>query len=111
LDFDTCSATLRSGEVHTGDVIVGADGAFGLVRKRLVSEQHAAGEDALIGLAVYRYVSIDYSCFALDIQFANSTTIPKSVAMADKVTSMLYNDPQVRVSCILILHAFTMHVV
>ncbi|KAJ7204236.1 hypothetical protein C8J57DRAFT_1542344 [Mycena rebaudengoi] len=51
-----------------------ADGAFGLVRKRLVSEQHAAGEDALIGLAVY------------------STTIPKSVAMADEVTSMLYNE-------------------
>ncbi|KAJ7766973.1 hypothetical protein DFH07DRAFT_938604 [Mycena maculata] len=54
VDCDACSVTLRSGEVHTGDVIIGADGASGVVRQALMREEHADPEDDTpTGMAMY----------------------------------------------------------
>ncbi|KAF8195306.1 hypothetical protein K438DRAFT_1827229 [Mycena galopus ATCC 62051] len=51
---DDCTVTLASGEVHTGDAIIGADGARGVVRKTLMEEEGASLEnDSITGLAVY----------------------------------------------------------
>lgn len=59
VDCDAGVVTLRSGETHTGDVIIGADGQSGVVRRCLMKEQPgnetAASGDVLTGLAVYRY--------------------------------------------------------
>ncbi|KAJ7730989.1 hypothetical protein DFH07DRAFT_1065847 [Mycena maculata] len=54
VDCDACSVTLRSGEVHTGDAIIGADGANGVVRRALMQEEDADPEnDTPTGLAMY----------------------------------------------------------
>ncbi|KAF8207946.1 hypothetical protein K438DRAFT_1575465, partial [Mycena galopus ATCC 62051] len=53
-DFDECSVTLRSGAVYYGDVLIGADGASGFLRQRLLAEEDEPGDDELEGLAVYR---------------------------------------------------------
>jgi hypothetical protein len=53
-DFDACSVTLRSGVVHRGDVLIGADGASGFIRQRLLEEEGDPEDDELNGLAVYR---------------------------------------------------------
>lgn len=46
--------TLRSGEIHTGDGIIGADGASGVVRRKLMEEEDADLEsDVPTGLAMY----------------------------------------------------------
>ncbi|KAJ7429388.1 hypothetical protein B0H11DRAFT_2409446 [Mycena galericulata] len=80
IDCNVCSVTLRSGETHTGDVIIGADGADGLVRKCLMKED--PDEDAVIkadvptGLAVY------------------STIISKAVAVEHEELKELYDYPQ-----------------
>jgi 2-polyprenyl-6-methoxyphenol hydroxylase-like FAD-dependent oxidoreductase len=58
IDCDACVITLRSGETHTGDVIIGADGASGAVRKCLMKENLVARDEVLTGLAVYRYVCL-----------------------------------------------------
>ncbi|KAJ7842959.1 hypothetical protein B0H14DRAFT_2779732 [Mycena olivaceomarginata] len=54
VDCDACTVTLQSGETHTGDVIIGADGARGVVRQTLMQEEDASLEDdVLTGTAVY----------------------------------------------------------
>jgi 2-polyprenyl-6-methoxyphenol hydroxylase-like FAD-dependent oxidoreductase len=53
-DFDACSVTLRSGVVHRGDVLIGADGASGFIRQRLLTEEDEPADDEFNGLAVYR---------------------------------------------------------
>jgi salicylate hydroxylase len=58
IDCDACTVTLRSGETHTGDAIIGADGARGIVRQTLMEEEDASFEnDEPTGMAVYMYVS------------------------------------------------------
>ncbi|KAJ6603718.1 hypothetical protein B0H10DRAFT_2079058 [Mycena sp. CBHHK59/15] len=74
VNLDACSVTLRSGEVHTGDVVVGADGACGLIRSRLITEENGRA-DIPTGLAVY------------------SAVIPKAVAVKDKELAKLYESP------------------
>ncbi|KAJ6561942.1 hypothetical protein B0H19DRAFT_1143097 [Mycena capillaripes] len=44
VDCDGCSVTLRSGEVHAGDAIIGADGVRGVVRQALLEEEDAMDE-------------------------------------------------------------------
>ncbi|KAJ7822745.1 hypothetical protein B0H14DRAFT_3146237 [Mycena olivaceomarginata] len=54
VNFTACSVTLASGEVHSGDVLIGADGAHGHTRRRLRDEQKLSGCDGVqCGLAVY----------------------------------------------------------
>ncbi|KAJ7661458.1 hypothetical protein DFH06DRAFT_374060 [Mycena polygramma] len=75
-DFDTCSVTLQSGTVHRGDVLIGADGASGFVRTRLLAEQDEPNDGEPTGLAVY------------------SAVIPKTAAIADPELAKLYEYPQ-----------------
>ncbi|KAK6977622.1 FAD-binding-3 domain-containing protein [Favolaschia claudopus] len=80
-DFDTCSVTLKSGVVHHGDAIIGADGASGFVRRRLLAEDVApllvsGTDDERRGLALYAAI------------------IPKSAAVVDEELSKLYEYPQ-----------------
>ncbi|KAJ7319085.1 hypothetical protein DFH08DRAFT_394574 [Mycena albidolilacea] len=75
-DFDACSVTLRSGVVHQGDVLIGADGASGYIRQRLLEEEGDPEDDELDGLTVY------------------SATIPKTLAIADSELRKLYEYPQ-----------------
>ncbi|KAJ7810000.1 hypothetical protein B0H14DRAFT_2524449 [Mycena olivaceomarginata] len=54
IDCDACTVTLRSGETHTSDAIIGADGARGIVRQTLMEEEDASFEnDEPTGMAVY----------------------------------------------------------
>ncbi|KAJ7195788.1 hypothetical protein GGX14DRAFT_700658 [Mycena pura] len=52
VDCAACAVTLRSGEVHTADAIIGADGERGIVRRVLMDEENA-GPDSATGLALY----------------------------------------------------------
>jgi 2-polyprenyl-6-methoxyphenol hydroxylase-like FAD-dependent oxidoreductase len=55
VDFDECSVTLRSGEKHSGDVLIGADGVYGLLRRRMLEEEgEEPDDDVSTGVAVYR---------------------------------------------------------
>ncbi|KAJ7234508.1 hypothetical protein B0H12DRAFT_1076331 [Mycena haematopus] len=57
IDCDACAVTLRSGEVHTGDAIIGADGARGIVRQTLLqAEGESLASDVQTGLAVYNAI-------------------------------------------------------
>ncbi|KAJ7890898.1 hypothetical protein B0H14DRAFT_2689037 [Mycena olivaceomarginata] len=54
IDSEACSVTLRSGEIHKGDAIIGADGTNGVVRRFLMEEEEASSErDVPTGLAAY----------------------------------------------------------
>ncbi|KAJ6466072.1 hypothetical protein C8R47DRAFT_1154381 [Mycena vitilis] len=54
IDCDACLVTLRSGQTHTGDAIIGADGASGLVRRILMEEEGVTQDsDVPTGLAMY----------------------------------------------------------
>ncbi|KAF7345102.1 FAD-binding-3 domain-containing protein [Mycena venus] len=54
VDCDACSVTLRSGEIHTADAIIGADGANGPVRRALMEEEDTSPEsDVPTGMAAY----------------------------------------------------------
>ncbi|KAJ7354396.1 hypothetical protein DFH08DRAFT_854755 [Mycena albidolilacea] len=75
-DFDACSVTLRSGVVHRGDVLIGADGASGFIRQRLLTEEDEPADDEFNGLAVY------------------SAIIPKRLAVTDSELKKLYKYPQ-----------------
>ncbi|KAJ7740576.1 hypothetical protein B0H16DRAFT_1464808 [Mycena metata] len=75
-DFDACSVTLRSGEVFQGDALIGADGATGFIRRRLLEEEGRPTDYVPKGLAVY------------------SAIIPKSIAVKDREVSKLYQYPQ-----------------
>ncbi|KAJ7039389.1 hypothetical protein C8F04DRAFT_1086640 [Mycena alexandri] len=76
-DFDACSVTLRSGEAFSGDALIGADGAAGFIRRRLLAEEGQSPTDHVPrGLAVY------------------SAIIPKSIAVRDRGISKLYEYPQ-----------------
>ncbi|KAJ7657378.1 hypothetical protein DFH06DRAFT_1328190 [Mycena polygramma] len=84
IDCDTGSVTLRSGETHSAEVIIGADGASGVARKTLMKENVNNGtDDTLSGLAVY------------------STIIPKAVAVEDEELVKLYDYPQSNMATIL----------
>lgn len=56
VDCDAVAVTLKSGEIHTGDAIIGADGAYGVVRRKLMEEEDVAQDDVRTGLAIYGYV-------------------------------------------------------
>ncbi|KAK7029274.1 FAD-binding-3 domain-containing protein [Favolaschia claudopus] len=54
IDCDGPSVTLRSGEVHEGHAIIGADGAKGFVRRLLLEEEEESPEsDVPTGIAAY----------------------------------------------------------
>ncbi|KAJ7123109.1 hypothetical protein C8R44DRAFT_160970 [Mycena epipterygia] len=55
VDSSACSVTLRSGEIHTGDAVIGADGACGVIRRMLLEEEGVVpGNDNVpTGLALY----------------------------------------------------------
>ncbi|KAF8181905.1 hypothetical protein K438DRAFT_1840626 [Mycena galopus ATCC 62051] len=75
IDCDACTVTLASGEIHTGDAIIGADGARGLVRQTLMREEGAELEDDVnTGLAVY------------------SAIIPKSRVFENNLDAWFYDD-------------------
>ncbi|KAJ7140828.1 hypothetical protein C8R44DRAFT_974572 [Mycena epipterygia] len=66
VDCDAATVTLKSGEIHAGDAIIGADGACGVVRRKLMEEEDAAQDDVRTGLAIY------------------GATIPRALAIKDK---------------------------
>ncbi|KAF7371202.1 FAD-binding-3 domain-containing protein [Mycena sanguinolenta] len=54
IDCDACEVTLSSGEVHTADAIIGADGPSGIVRRILLEEEGDSLEsDVQTGMALY----------------------------------------------------------
>lgn len=55
VDPEQAKITLASGDVITGDVIVGADGEFGVSRKTVLEEEE--GTDDLEELKMFRCVS------------------------------------------------------
>ncbi|KAJ7638217.1 hypothetical protein FB45DRAFT_902293 [Roridomyces roridus] len=58
VDCNACSVTLRSGEIHSADGILGADGARGVVRRALKAEEEALPDsDVWTGISAYRSVS------------------------------------------------------
>ncbi|KAJ6505352.1 hypothetical protein C8R45DRAFT_1209128 [Mycena sanguinolenta] len=57
IDCEACSVTLRSGEIHTADAIIGADGARGIVRQTLMQEEGVLlDRDVPIGVALYNAI-------------------------------------------------------
>ncbi|KAJ7128760.1 hypothetical protein C8R43DRAFT_1210140 [Mycena crocata] len=72
-----CYVTLRSGKIYTADVIIGADGASGIVRQRLFAEEEINGVGGEpTGLAIY------------------SAVVPRETAIQDKELASLYKDSQ-----------------
>ncbi|KAF7345825.1 FAD-binding-3 domain-containing protein [Mycena venus] len=68
VDCKACSVTLRSGEIHTGDAIIGADGANGIVRRTLLKEEDASLEsDTLTGIAAYSAIVPNALVFENDL--------------------------------------------
>ncbi|KAK7042180.1 FAD-binding-3 domain-containing protein [Favolaschia claudopus] len=54
IDCNACSVTLRSGEAHAADAIIGADGVNGVVRRTLLQEEgECTDTEANTGMAVY----------------------------------------------------------
>ncbi|KAK7042173.1 FAD-binding-3 domain-containing protein [Favolaschia claudopus] len=54
VDCDACSVTTRLGDIYKGDVIIGADGAGGIVRRILMDEEDLSPEDDILtGIAAY----------------------------------------------------------
>ncbi|KAJ7140900.1 hypothetical protein C8R44DRAFT_762051 [Mycena epipterygia] len=78
IDCDTCSVTLRSGDIHTGHAIIGADGPSGIARATLMSRKGAVvgRDDVPTGLTTY------------------SALIPKEVADRNPDVALFYEDPQ-----------------
>ncbi|KAJ7921364.1 hypothetical protein B0H13DRAFT_1985155 [Mycena leptocephala] len=78
VDCATCTVTLNTGETHVGDVIIGADGARGVVRRMLMQEEDAVPgrDDSPTGLAVYMAV------------------IPKSLTVNDPDLASFYEYPE-----------------
>ncbi|KAF7335651.1 FAD-binding-3 domain-containing protein [Mycena venus] len=78
IDPQTCTATLRSGETHVGDAIIGADGVRGVVRRTLMGEEGVlpGRDDVPSGLTLYRAV------------------IPKELAVNDPDLTSFYDYPQ-----------------
>ncbi|KAJ7090826.1 hypothetical protein B0H15DRAFT_246586 [Mycena belliarum] len=80
IDSELCSVTLRSGETHRGDTIIGADGAAGVVRnflmKEHLGEDSEPAKDIPTGLAVY------------------SAAIPRTVALKHAKLAKLYEHSQ-----------------
>jgi salicylate hydroxylase len=59
VDCDVCSVTLKSGEIHTADAIIGADGAHGVVRRKLLEDEGVESAQGVpTGLSLYRYVCV-----------------------------------------------------
>ncbi|KAJ7166045.1 hypothetical protein C8R46DRAFT_293641 [Mycena filopes] len=80
-DFDACTVTLRSGEVLRGHALIGADGASGFIRRRLLEEEGDEDED----------VERDYVPKGLAVY---SAIIPRAVAVKDRDVARLYEYPQ-----------------
>ncbi|KAJ7661739.1 hypothetical protein B0H17DRAFT_1212139 [Mycena rosella] len=55
VDCKNYSVTLLSGHIHTGDAIIGADGASGVVRRKLLEEERVDPDncDVPTGMAIY----------------------------------------------------------
>ncbi|KAJ7624838.1 hypothetical protein FB45DRAFT_87460 [Roridomyces roridus] len=55
LDCNAASVTLRSGQVHKADGIIGADGVNGIIRRALMEEEGVTPDEAetLTGMSVY----------------------------------------------------------
>ncbi|KAJ7695758.1 hypothetical protein B0H17DRAFT_426680 [Mycena rosella] len=82
VDSDSCSVTLLSGEIHTGDAIIGADGPSGVVRRTLLQEEDVNPEicDVRTGMAL---------C---------SAVIPKALAIQHPDLASFYEYPASTVS-------------
>ncbi|KAJ6520799.1 hypothetical protein DFH09DRAFT_1193753 [Mycena vulgaris] len=74
IDCDACAVTMRSGEIHTGDAVIGADGVCGIVRRTLMAEEgvEPGAFEPPTGLAMY------------------SATIPMSLVANDPDLAMFY---------------------
>ncbi|KAJ7699583.1 hypothetical protein B0H17DRAFT_1196206 [Mycena rosella] len=77
MDCDNCSVTLQSGYIHTGDAIIGADGASGIVRRTLLEEERVDPDncDVATGMALY------------------GTIIPRALAIQDPDLASFYEYP------------------
>ncbi|KAJ7197418.1 hypothetical protein GGX14DRAFT_471303, partial [Mycena pura] len=72
VDCASCEVTLQSGEVYKGDAIIGADGAFGIVRQILMDEEDAE-PDSATGLALY------------------SANVPKALVVQNGLADIFYD--------------------
>ncbi|KAJ7101478.1 hypothetical protein B0H15DRAFT_816225 [Mycena belliarum] len=80
VDCDNCSVTLLSGEIHTGDAIIGADGAYGPVRRMLIEAENVDPRscDTPTGMTLYsakipRAAAIDHPQLALFYEYPKCT--------------------------------------
>ncbi|KAJ7611800.1 hypothetical protein FB45DRAFT_1037437 [Roridomyces roridus] len=85
---EKCSVTLRTGETHEADGIIGADGASGFVRRWLMDENADASEGTV---DVEGDAETDGAEGGI---VAYMTAIPKSVASEHEVLKELYQHPQ-----------------
>ncbi|KAJ6594841.1 hypothetical protein B0H19DRAFT_1247480 [Mycena capillaripes] len=78
VNCDTCTVTLRSGAIHVGDAIIGADGAGGVVRRTLMHEEDAVPgrDDVPMGQTLYAAV------------------IPKALTANDPDLTSFYEHPE-----------------
>ncbi|KAJ7452772.1 hypothetical protein B0H11DRAFT_2072946 [Mycena galericulata] len=78
IDCDACTVTTRSGETHTGDAVLGADGVCGVVRRTLMVEEgvEPSAFKNPTGLTMY------------------SGTIPMSLIANDPDLAMFYQYPK-----------------
>ncbi|KAJ7687833.1 hypothetical protein B0H17DRAFT_1069413, partial [Mycena rosella] len=77
VDCESYSVTLRSGDIHSGDAIIGADGARGVVRRTLLQETGVDPDscDVPTGLALY------------------GTVIPRALAIQHPDLASFYESP------------------
>jgi hypothetical protein len=96
VDCATCTVTLNTGETHVGDVIIGADGARGVVRRMLMQEEDAVPgrDDSPTGLAVYMSVFFSFRV-VYDNQICDRAVIPKSLTVNDPDLASFYEYPEV----------------
>jgi salicylate hydroxylase len=78
VDCDACSVTLHSGQICTGDAILGADGAYGVVRRTLMKENDMEPEsDIPTGTSAYRLVSFQAREVYYKLKLAYQRQCPK----------------------------------
>ncbi|KAJ7687841.1 hypothetical protein B0H17DRAFT_1332303 [Mycena rosella] len=80
VDCDSSSVTLRSGEIHMGEAIIGADGPGGIVRRALLQEEDIDPEScdvptgmALYGAVIPKALVVEHPDLATFYEFPEST--------------------------------------
>ncbi|KAJ6509748.1 hypothetical protein DFH09DRAFT_1198750 [Mycena vulgaris] len=91
MDCDACAVTMRSGEIHTGDAVIGADGVCGIVRRTLMVEEgvEPGAFEPPTGLAMYS-ATIPMSLVANDPDLAMFYQYPKNTGTQNDIALVVY---------------------